>query len=123
MAVRQFTLDRKYLESIGIISVDIDNKTVDRYNMRSTKVITTSATRSLQNNGKDGDVDYINYIMCIRGKTYSFSNIVYAWYVGPIPKGFLIDHINGKTSDNSLSNLRIYTAGQNKINNYKRMGR
>ena len=111
MAVRQFTLDRSYLESIGIISVDIDNKTVSRYNMRSTKVITTSATRSLQNNGKDGDIDYINYIMCIRGKTYSFSNIVYAWYVGPIPKGFLIDHINGKTADNRLSNLRIYTAG------------
>lgn len=123
MAVRSFTLDRKYLESIGIIAVDIENKTVDRYNMRSTKVITTSATRSLQNNGKNGDIDYINYIMCIRGKTYSFSNIVYAWFVGPIPAGFLIDHINGKTADNRLSNLRIYTAGQNKINNYKRMGR
>ena len=123
MAVRQFTLDRSYLENIGVISVDIDNKTVSRYNMRSTKIIITSATRSLQNNGKNGDIDYINYIVCIRGKTYSFSNIVYAWFIGPIPKGFLIDHINGKTSDNNLSNLRIYTASQNKKNNYKQMGR
>lgn len=111
MATNKQALTRKKLEELGVISVDFDNKIVTRYNSRGTKVLQTKATKSPQKNSKryEDKISYTHYICCIRGKTYSFSNIVYAWYVGIIPAGFLIDHINGDTSDNKPDNLRLYT--------------
>ena len=35
---------------------------------------------------------------------------------GPIPEGMQIDHINGKTKDNRLENLRLVTNQQNQYN-------
>ena len=111
MATNKQALTHKKLEELGVVSVDFNNKIVTRYNARGTKLLSTNATVSKQKNSKinEDKISYIHYICCIRGKTYSFSNIVYAWYVGPIPSGFLIDHINGNTEDNNPDNLRLYT--------------
>lgn len=35
---------------------------------------------------------------------------------GPIPDGYVIDHINGDGLDNQLSNLRVVTQAQNQQN-------
>lgn len=37
-------------------------------------------------------------------------------FVGDIPEGYVIDHINRNRSDNRLDNLRVATQGQNMIN-------
>lgn len=112
MATNKKELTRSLLEELGVVSVDFKEGIVTRYNMRGNKLLHTIPTNSAQKNSKihPNKVSYNHKIVCIRGKTYSFSNIVYAWYVGPIPAGFLIDHINGDTGNNNPDNLRIYTA-------------
>lgn len=39
--------------------------------------------------------------------------IVYQTFVGPIPDGWVIDHINGDKSDNRLENLQCITQQDN----------
>lgn len=111
MATNKQTITKEMLENLGIISINIEKKEITRWNKRNTKQIVTKMTPSEQHNSKvnANKVSYKHYICCIRGKTYSFSNLVYAWFVGPIPSGFLIDHINGNTDDNRPDNLRLYT--------------
>lgn len=49
----------------------------------------------------------------IRGKKYLAHRLVYEAFVGPIPKGFEIDHINTNPSDNRIENLRLVKTGHN----------
>lgn len=111
MAINKQLLNKQILQELGVISVDLETEIISRYNARGNKVLQTKPTVSQQKNSKkhEDKVSYKHRIVCIRGKTYSYSNIVYAWFVGPIPAGFLIDHINGKTDDNRPENLRLYT--------------
>ena len=39
--------------------------------------------------------------------------VVYQTFVGPIPDGWVIDHINGNKSDNRLENLQCITQSDN----------
>jgi len=49
------------------------------------------------------------------GKQYSFRahRLVYETFIGKIPKGLEINHLNGIKDDNSLSNLECCTHSQN----------
>ena len=44
------------------------------------------------------------------------SHAVYLAWVGPIPEGFVVDHLNGITTDNRAENLQAITPAEN----YKR---
>lgn len=48
-------------------------------------------------------------------KTYNIplSRLVYVWYNGDIPDGYVVDHINNDSFDNRPENLQILTVGDN----------
>lgn len=46
-------------------------------------------------------------------KTYTLSNIAWIYCNGNIPKGYDVDHIDGNTFDNSLSNLQLLSREDN----------
>lgn len=56
------------------------------------------------------------YRVCIDGKEYLRSRVVYIMHFGEIPTGLLIDHKNQIKGDDRIENLRLATNSQNKIN-------
>lgn len=54
---------------------------------------------------------YVRY--SIHGNLYSAHRLVYLTFVGEIPDGYVIDHINGIRDDNRVENLRCITQSEN----------
>ena len=46
-------------------------------------------------------------------KHYRVAKLIYETFVGPVPEGMEIDHINGDNRDNRLENLRVCTHKEN----------
>lgn len=59
------------------------------------------------------------YRVNIDGKPLTVHRLVYETFVGPIPKGMVIDHINGIRNDNRIENLRCITQSENMYNAQK----
>ena len=57
---------------------------------------------------------YVRY--AIHEKKYSAHRLVYETFVGEIPEGMVIDHINGIRDDNRIENLRCITQSENAMN-------
>ena len=49
-------------------------------------------------------------------RTFRVHNLVYTNFIGPVPDGMEIDHINRDKTDNRLDNLRLVTARDNSHN-------
>ena len=56
------------------------------------------------------------------GKEFMEHRVIYEMLNGPIPEGMQIDHINGKTSDNRIENLRVVTCSENHQNKKRANG-
>lgn len=59
---------------------------------------------------------YVNLTRDGTKKDYMVHRLVYMTFVGPIPDGMVIDHIDGNTRNNSVNNLRCVTLSQNRQN-------
>lgn len=62
------------------------------------------------------DCVYLNcYVKRTDGKwrLMPLSNLIWLWFKGDIPKGYDIDHIDGDTFNNDLSNLRCISRAEN----------
>lgn len=49
----------------------------------------------------------------IKGSKRRVHRLVVEAFVGPIPEGFVVDHVNGCKTDNRLENLEVITHQQN----------
>ena len=61
--------------------------------------------------------DYVRFNL--HGTLYSAHRLVYETFIGPIPQGMIIDHINGIKDDNRLENLRCISQSENAQNAQK----
>lgn len=53
------------------------------------------------------------------GKTYFVHRVIWTLFNGAIPKGLCIDHINGDSMDNRISNIRVVSQKTNNQNKKK----
>ncbi|HGY7789375.1 TPA: HNH endonuclease signature motif containing protein [Escherichia coli] len=54
-------------------------------------------------NGKEAGSLHNGYIViCVQNKKYKAHNIIWEMHNGPIPEGYVIDHINHIRSDNRI---------------------
>lgn len=89
------------------------------YRASSTGYIINKYGRPLMGTTQGG---YVRCTIKIDGKYKSINTarIIYEAFCGPIPNGYEIDHINGNSTDNRLSNLRVCTHKENMQNSITR---
>ena len=46
-------------------------------------------------------------------RTVSLARLIYVAFIGDIPEGYVVDHKNGQSLDNSLENLRLLSRSDN----------
>jgi hypothetical protein len=59
---------------------------------------------------------------CNVGKLQYIHRLVWEAFVGEIPKGMTIDHIDGNPNNNNLNNLQLLSSRDNTIRHYNRDG-
>lgn len=64
---------------------------------------------------QDNGIGYLQVVLCKNGKRKSFyiHRLVYETFIGPIPKGMVVNHLNEDKRDNRLVNLEVTTQKQN----------
>lgn len=67
---------------------------------------------------RDFGQGYVGRIQSIDGKRTRI--LLHRVLLGPVPKGFEVDHINGNRRDNRRGNLRIATRAENAQNIFRR---
>jgi len=60
-----------------------------------------------------GEPKYIKMRLKINKKRYMISRLVYEYFVGPIPEGYEIDHIDDNSTNNHYTNLQPLTGKEN----------
>ena len=53
------------------------------------------------------------FTVSLRGRPYYVHRLVVAAFVSPLPKGMVVNHINGLKTDNRADNLEVVTIAEN----------
>jgi hypothetical protein len=95
--------------------INEDGEVFSELSGRLTKMVT-----QLKNWPADRTDDYGRLGLRKNGKTHQrmVHRMMIETFVGPIPKGMHVRHLNGKKSDNRLSNLKIGTPLENAHDNW-----
>lgn len=54
-----------------------------------------------------------------KGKWQQLHRVLYAWFIGPIPKNYVVDHIDNNKHNNNLNNLQLLSRADNVKKDYK----
>lgn len=96
-------LTKKYLESIGVISVDLgmDGWSVTRRWKSGSGGVTVTTINPRPNNGS------LSLTLSVGGKArvFSLARFVYAWHIADVPGDMEVCFIDGDPQNVSLSNL------------------
>lgn len=66
---------------------------------------------------KVGCINSRGYLLVtVKFKKYQLHRIIWEMHNGPIPKGAMVDHVNGNILDNKIENLRLANGSQNLCN-------
>lgn len=62
---------------------------------------------------------YLKITFSVGSRVYTIplARIIYAWFIGPVPEGYVVDHIDNNAYHNHWKNLQLLTIKQN---NHKR---
>ena len=67
------------------------------------------------------DKEYLKVSFSVRGEgSYSIplSRLVYTWYNGDIPDGYVVDHADNNSFNNNPKNLQLFTVEENLAKRY-----
>ncbi len=54
--------------------------------------------------------------VCVNGRIYQLSRVIWMWHNGDIPEGFEVDHIDQNPMNNRIENLRLLDRKRNEWN-------
>lgn len=100
-------LNRAYLENLGITEVSNDGHIyAGTFELPQTTINTNNHTKQYRIiSVKDPDTSKL--------KSLCVHRVVAAWYMGCVPDGMVVDHINNDSLDNRLENLQLLSPKQN----------
>lgn len=114
-------LSKETLKDAGIIGVELNN---DKWIIRrlwyknKSKAKTESIISVTLARGKHKyrpDKYYPKITFCVRQRVYNIplSRLIYVWYKGDIPDGYVVDHIDNNSFNNHPDNLQLLTIEDN----------
>ena len=115
-------LTKQFLQDAGIIDIkQIDGKWhIYRFwyinNSKIKQIKELQINRATRKHKYTKDKSYDIIMFSIRGQghyTIPLSRVLYAWFKGDIPDGYVIDHVNNNQFDNNLDNLEKITIEKN----------
>lgn len=114
-------LSRETLENAGIIGVELNNdkwiirrlwyKNKSKYKVES--IISVTLARGKHKYRPDKYYPKVTF--CVRQKVYNIplSRLIYVWFKGDIPDGYVVDHIDNNSFNNYPDNLQLLTIEDN----------
>ena len=109
---------RAYLDSIGA-RVEITNGEIKvyQYSWRYNTEIAKPTYVNVKKHPYGKDKAYIIVTLYDfdkkKTRTYALSRLVYLYFIGDIPEGYDVDHIDGDTFNNLPENLQLLTRKEN----------
>lgn len=113
MALTKQTKTKKYLEENCHV-FELDGELYARGPKGNRKLIPW-LSRTKHKYGKTMEYYLVSLIDYEEKKqiTWTLQQLLYAWFIGEIPKGYDVDHIDGDTLNNDLTNLQLLSRKDN----------
>ena len=87
------------------------NNNVKEYTHKSVNIY--RAVKDHKYSGKNKGYKIAGWSVKCKPYCFPLARIIYAWFNGEVPEGFVVDHIDNDPDNNKLSNLQLLTVEEN----------